>query len=90
MARSHCRHVSLSSRQDMSVVTARYVCRHVSLSSRQDMSVVTARYVCRHGKIYHAVVRTFPSELYIFLREYGTGLYRVDTYYLTKSLAEVC
>ncbi|KAI8777536.1 protein white, partial [Biomphalaria glabrata] len=36
-----------------------------------------------------AVVTTFPSELYIFLREYGTGLYRVDTYYLTKSLAEV-
>ncbi|KAH9524967.1 hypothetical protein Btru_028364 [Bulinus truncatus] len=36
-----------------------------------------------------AVVNSFPLELAIFLREYGTGLYRVDTYYLTKTIAEV-
>ncbi|KAI8777535.1 protein white-like [Biomphalaria glabrata] len=36
-----------------------------------------------------AVVNSFPLELSIFLREYGTGLYRVDTYYLTKTIAEV-
>ncbi|CAL1533116.1 unnamed protein product [Lymnaea stagnalis] len=36
-----------------------------------------------------AVVNSFPLELAIFLREYGTGLYRVDSYYLTKTLSEV-
>ncbi|KAK6166710.1 hypothetical protein SNE40_023343 [Patella caerulea] len=36
-----------------------------------------------------AVVNTFPIEVNIFLREYGSGLYRVDIYYLSKSLAEL-
>ncbi|KAH9524965.1 hypothetical protein Btru_028360 [Bulinus truncatus] len=36
-----------------------------------------------------AVVNSFPVEMNIFLREYGSGLYRVDTYYVSKSIAEV-
>ncbi|XP_005094340.1 protein white [Aplysia californica] len=36
-----------------------------------------------------AVVNSFPLELGIFIREYGTGLYRVDTYYLTKTFSEM-
>ncbi|ESP04310.1 hypothetical protein LOTGIDRAFT_237415 [Lottia gigantea] len=36
-----------------------------------------------------AVVNTFPIEVAIFLREYGSGLYRVDIYYICKSLAEL-
>lgn len=35
-----------------------------------------------------AIVNSFPHELPIFLREYGTGLYRTDTYFLAKNLAE--
>ncbi|CAG5130203.1 unnamed protein product [Candidula unifasciata] len=35
------------------------------------------------------VVNSFPHELAIFLREYGTGLYRADVYYFTKSIAEL-
>nr|KAG5714726.1 hypothetical protein BaRGS_000214 [Batillaria attramentaria] len=35
-----------------------------------------------------AVVNSFPNELGIFLREYGSGLYRTDVYYLAKSVAE--
>ncbi|PVD37705.1 hypothetical protein C0Q70_00305 [Pomacea canaliculata] len=33
---------------------------------------------------------SFPSEVPIFLREYGSGLYRVDVYFLSKILAECC
>ncbi|KAK3582003.1 hypothetical protein CHS0354_030955 [Potamilus streckersoni] len=36
-----------------------------------------------------AVVNAFPIELPIFLREYGIGLYRVDSYFLSKMLAEL-
>ncbi|XP_059178882.1 protein white-like [Physella acuta] len=36
-----------------------------------------------------AVVNSFPLELGVFLREYGSGIYRADTYYLTKTFAEV-
>ncbi|KAH9524964.1 hypothetical protein Btru_028356, partial [Bulinus truncatus] len=35
------------------------------------------------------VVDSFPIELPVFLREYGTGLYRADVYYLTKVIAEI-
>ncbi|BFY98583.1 hypothetical protein BsWGS_01622 [Bradybaena similaris] len=35
------------------------------------------------------VINSFPHELAIFLREYGTGLYRADVYYFTKSIAEL-
>ncbi|KAH9524971.1 hypothetical protein Btru_028373 [Bulinus truncatus] len=37
----------------------------------------------------YAVVNSFPLEMRVFLREYCTGLYRVDTYYLTKTLSEI-
>ncbi|PVD37708.1 hypothetical protein C0Q70_00308 [Pomacea canaliculata] len=36
-----------------------------------------------------AVVNSFPNEMPIFLREYGSGLYRTDVYYLAKNLAEL-
>ncbi|XP_071156888.1 protein white-like [Mytilus edulis] len=36
-----------------------------------------------------AILNTFPTELPIFLREHGSGLYRVDTYYLSKSITEL-
>ncbi|PVD37707.1 hypothetical protein C0Q70_00307 [Pomacea canaliculata] len=36
-----------------------------------------------------SVVNSFPSEVPIFLREYGSGLYRVDVYFLSKILAEL-
>ncbi|PVD37704.1 hypothetical protein C0Q70_00304 [Pomacea canaliculata] len=32
---------------------------------------------------------SFPNEVAIFLREYGSGLYRVDVYFLSKILAEL-
>ncbi|XP_053383188.1 protein white-like [Mercenaria mercenaria] len=35
------------------------------------------------------VLNLFPIEAPIFLREYGIGLYRVDIYFLCKSLAEL-
>lgn len=36
-----------------------------------------------------AVVNSFPLELSVFFREYGSGLYRADTYYLAKTIVEV-
>ena len=36
-----------------------------------------------------AIINSFPIEISIFMREYGSGLYRVDTYYLTKTFAEM-
>ncbi|GFR98224.1 ATP-binding cassette sub-family G member [Elysia marginata] len=36
-----------------------------------------------------AVVNSFPLELAVFFREYGSGLYRADTYYLAKTIVEV-
>lgn len=36
-----------------------------------------------------AVVNSFPNEIAIFLREYGSGLYRTDVYFLAKNLAEL-
>ncbi|KAL8603575.1 hypothetical protein ACOMHN_022527 [Nucella lapillus] len=36
-----------------------------------------------------AVVNSFPNEITIFLREYGSGLYRTDVYFLAKNLAEL-
>ncbi|KAK7111238.1 protein white-like [Littorina saxatilis] len=36
-----------------------------------------------------AVVNSFPHELAIFMREYGSGLYRTDVYFLAKGLAEL-
>ncbi|XP_053393173.1 protein white-like isoform X2 [Mercenaria mercenaria] len=35
------------------------------------------------------VLNSFPLETPIFLREYGIGLYRVDIYFICKSLAEL-
>ena len=35
------------------------------------------------------VFQNFPLELPIFLREHGSGLYRVDTYYLSKSITDL-
>ncbi|XP_045170126.2 protein white-like isoform X2 [Mercenaria mercenaria] len=35
------------------------------------------------------VLNSFPLETPIFLREYSTGLYRVDIYFLCKNLAEL-
>ncbi|KAK7111239.1 protein white-like isoform X1 [Littorina saxatilis] len=36
-----------------------------------------------------AVVNSFPAEMGIFMREYGSGLYRTDAYFLAKSFAEL-
>ncbi|XP_021375248.1 protein white-like isoform X2 [Mizuhopecten yessoensis] len=36
-----------------------------------------------------AVINLFPLELPIFLREYGSGLYGVDVYFLSKNIAEL-
>ncbi|XP_071108651.1 protein white-like [Haliotis cracherodii] len=36
-----------------------------------------------------SVVNSFPIEMSIFLREYGSGLYRVDVYFLAKNIAEL-
>jgi len=36
-----------------------------------------------------AVINTFCVELPIFLREHNNGMYRVDTYFLSKMLAEL-
>ncbi|GFO40888.1 ATP-binding cassette sub-family g member [Plakobranchus ocellatus] len=36
-----------------------------------------------------AVVNSFPIELAVFFREYGTGLYRSDCYYLAKTIVEI-
>lgn len=35
------------------------------------------------------VLNSFPLETPIFMREYGVGLYRVDVYFLCKTLAEL-
>ncbi|XP_056007707.1 protein white-like [Ostrea edulis] len=35
------------------------------------------------------VLNVFPKEIPVFLREHGTGLYRVDVYYITKMLVEI-
>ncbi|XP_052218229.1 protein white-like [Dreissena polymorpha] len=35
------------------------------------------------------VIHTFPLETPIFTREYGIGLYRVDIYFICKTLAEL-
>ncbi|KAB7496020.1 Protein white [Armadillidium nasatum] len=35
------------------------------------------------------VVNTFCAQLPIFLREHGNGMYRTDTFYLTKNIAEI-
>ena len=34
-------------------------------------------------------LQSFPHELPVFMREYGSGLYRTDAYFLAKTLAEV-
>ncbi|XP_046580538.1 protein white-like [Haliotis rubra] len=36
-----------------------------------------------------SVINSFPIELEIFMREYGSGLYRVDVYFLSKTFAEL-
>lgn len=36
-----------------------------------------------------AVVNVFCQELPVFLREHGSGMYRVDAYFFCKNLAEV-
>lgn len=36
-----------------------------------------------------AVINLFPLELPIFLREYGSGLYGVDVYFICKNVAEL-
>ncbi|XP_076458336.1 protein white-like [Babylonia areolata] len=36
-----------------------------------------------------AVVNTFPNEIAVFLREYGSGLYRTDVYFIAKTIAEL-
>ncbi|KAK8792777.1 hypothetical protein WA158_004941 [Blastocystis sp. Blastoise] len=36
-----------------------------------------------------ATIQVFPLELNIFFPEYASGLYRVDTYYLAKSLVDL-
>jgi hypothetical protein len=39
---------------------------------------------------YEFFSQTFCVELPIFLREHNNGMYRVDTYFISKMLAEVC
>ena len=34
------------------------------------------------------VLNSFPVQLAVFMREYGTGLYRLDTYYIATSVSE--
>lgn len=36
-----------------------------------------------------AAAMTFPFEIPIFLRDHISGIYRTDTYYLSKMLLEV-
>nr|KAG5714727.1 hypothetical protein BaRGS_000215 [Batillaria attramentaria] len=36
-----------------------------------------------------SVINSFPVEITLFLREYGSGLYRSDIYYIAKSIAEL-
>ncbi|XP_067649104.1 protein white-like [Haliotis asinina] len=36
-----------------------------------------------------AVVTTFTDEVSVFMREYGSGMYRTDVYFLSKTLAEL-
>ncbi|KAL8617477.1 hypothetical protein ACOMHN_048115, partial [Nucella lapillus] len=36
-----------------------------------------------------SVVNSFPQELWVFLREYGSGIYRSDVYFIAKNLAEL-
>lgn len=36
-----------------------------------------------------AIVQVFCSEMPVFLREHFNGMYRVDVYFLCKTLAEV-
>ncbi|CAL1533117.1 unnamed protein product [Lymnaea stagnalis] len=36
-----------------------------------------------------AVLTSFPEEMGIVMREYGSGLYRIDLYYFTKTMAEI-
>jgi ABC-type multidrug transport system permease subunit len=35
------------------------------------------------------VLTSFPQEMGIAMREYGSGLYRIDVYFLTKTIAEL-
>ncbi|KAK7507414.1 hypothetical protein BaRGS_00001349 [Batillaria attramentaria] len=45
-----------------------------------------------NGGIFMLVANTtmsFPVEITLFLREYGSGLYRSDIYYIAKSIAEL-
>jgi hypothetical protein len=39
---------------------------------------------------YNFFSQTFCVELPIFLREHNNGMYRVDIYFVSKMLAEVC
>ncbi|CAL1533119.1 unnamed protein product [Lymnaea stagnalis] len=36
-----------------------------------------------------AVLSSFPEEMGIVMREYGTGLYRIDLYFITKTVSEL-
>ena len=48
--------------------------------------------VCMHFCLFFHLffyLQSFPHELPVFMREYGSGLYRTDAYYLAKTLAEV-
>ncbi|CAG5130201.1 unnamed protein product [Candidula unifasciata] len=37
-----------------------------------------------------AVLTSFPEEMGIAMREYGSALYRIDSYFFTKTISEVC
>ena len=38
----------------------------------------------------YGVLNLFPEEMPLFFREYNNGIYRSDTYYISKIISQVC
>ena len=66
----------------------------INLTFMNIFSVVNVSMICDF-KVNSILIcgftltQTFCSELSIFLREHNDGMYRVDTYFLSKQAAEV-
>lgn len=46
--------------------------------------------MCKYNPFNKSLtIQVFPIEVPIFLREYGTGLYSVAVYYMSKTITEV-
>lgn len=65
------------------------VCVHVQVHTCMHLHIGVLIFITYTLKLFLLFMQSFPNEMPIFLREYGSGLYRTDVYYLAKNLAEV-